>query len=776
MGDGDFIPMQTLGQIALFGSVVVRQGDRIVSSLDGPILTYLLAYLALAPGPLDREQICRIFWPETASRNSLRNALWTLRKKFASIFESESPFLESRMTAGLDFARYTTDVRQFEALLDRAGASDSDARQPLLETALGLYTAPLLEGVEKHNNFAYDWALKERGRLETRYFGAVQMLGALYEQQGRFADAYALVLTASRRAPGIASLKQYGLRLRKKTRCLYHREPVQTDETPASVVPTLPVDEEARDAAPPLRVLTEEIEFLYSALTLPERALAVSLTAFGETFTLQDAAALHPRRPVEASFHRLVELELAVPIGSAERYRLHPEMRAYLLRIIPEADRRRYCRRHALLFLERLTHASREDNQQENCYSRVDALWTTSAAEICAALEWFLRSHKYNRHAYQMSTAFFRRWEQEAEWRRGIQLLEEVVQQAKHPPHALFQWHVHLGHFRIGESDLDAAFAHFEQALVYSHTLSSQEQIAQALDGIGRAAHHLERDALAVQALSKAAVLFHGLGKDRAEAGVLLGLSEVFQAQGNPRAAYIVGVQGLALFRDPLHNANTRCAYATLLRVLAGILLQSGNRQEAYRKAVEALNHFSDLELAFDQALYLELLTKYYLDENIGMARHLLERARGLYQEMGAEPSLAALGALEGDLLLARGKIREAVACYEKGLRYWQTRLHHRWQACFYARLSCAAYQRKKREEARCHAQQALSHCAHTQAPLFEGMAYCILGQLALDAGKCEAGMKWLARAEAFWLQVYYAKGLAELADYIATKRQKLLM
>ena len=110
--------MRLLGRVA-----AERDGERL--SLPPPV-GRLLAFLALRPGPHDREIVAARLWPDTAgpaARANLRTAVWALRKAAGN-----DALIASRTELGLRPAAVTVDVADCRR---RAAAGDAEAAATL---------------------------------------------------------------------------------------------------------------------------------------------------------------------------------------------------------------------------------------------------------------------------------------------------------------------------------------------------------------------------------------------------------------------------------------------------------------------------------------------------------------------------------------------------------------------------------------------------------------------------------------------------------------------
>ncbi len=175
-------------RVEMLGPLRVVRGDEIWTRFGTQKAAALLAWLALRLGPQPRERIIDEFWPDmdlAAGRNNLNTALSGLRR----VLEPPGVVKGAALTAthaavGLNPAVVTTDVAEFERLLDRAeGAAGQAERADLLARAVALYRGEFQAG-----NYQ-DWAVREAERLAARHVGALDRLADVLEALGRHTDS-----------------------------------------------------------------------------------------------------------------------------------------------------------------------------------------------------------------------------------------------------------------------------------------------------------------------------------------------------------------------------------------------------------------------------------------------------------------------------------------------------------------------------------------------------------------------------------------------------------
>jgi TolB-like protein/Tfp pilus assembly protein PilF len=162
-------------QIGLLGSLTISDDDGPLD-LPGAKDRALLAYLAASPGvPAPRAKLAALLWgdvPERQSRDSLKQAVWHLRKALDGV----AALGTDRQSLSLDPASVTVDAVAFCDLLASNLPED-------IEQAIALYRGDFLEGLDVRSAAFEDWMLIERQRLRHQ---ATDAMAALLDRQ--FAD------------------------------------------------------------------------------------------------------------------------------------------------------------------------------------------------------------------------------------------------------------------------------------------------------------------------------------------------------------------------------------------------------------------------------------------------------------------------------------------------------------------------------------------------------------------------------------------------------------
>ena len=186
--------------ISLFGSFRVTLDDRPLTAFATDKTRALLAYLAVESGrPRRREALAALLWPdrpETAARNSLRQALYHLRRALA---DRRSPAPHLRVTAkevlfdpGSD---HWLDVAEFEARLSACrahhpqGLTLCPACLARLEAAVQLYHGDFLAGFAPRGCPPFEWwQLVTQEACHRQALEALARLASTYEARRDYAQ------------------------------------------------------------------------------------------------------------------------------------------------------------------------------------------------------------------------------------------------------------------------------------------------------------------------------------------------------------------------------------------------------------------------------------------------------------------------------------------------------------------------------------------------------------------------------------------------------------
>ena len=153
----------------LFGPLQLQWDEEPLALPSASVARALLAYLILHHGKnASREQLAGVFWAErsdAAARRALSHALWQIRQCLGPAVDR---LLPQRKWVRFQFQPQDyLDVQAYEQALHQARAGPDAPDKTLLEQAVALYQADLLEG------YYDDWLLLERERLRESYLQAL---------------------------------------------------------------------------------------------------------------------------------------------------------------------------------------------------------------------------------------------------------------------------------------------------------------------------------------------------------------------------------------------------------------------------------------------------------------------------------------------------------------------------------------------------------------------------------------------------------------------------
>lgn len=146
--------------VALFGGLTLEATNGTALTLPGHKARALLGYLAANPGiAVPRAKLATLLWgdrPDRQARDSLKQAVWQLRR----CFESHCPTLlrSDRQSVTLEAAAATVDVVEFGRLL-------GEGTPQAVDEAIAIYRGDFLEGLESPDPGYEEWLLMERQRL-----------------------------------------------------------------------------------------------------------------------------------------------------------------------------------------------------------------------------------------------------------------------------------------------------------------------------------------------------------------------------------------------------------------------------------------------------------------------------------------------------------------------------------------------------------------------------------------------------------------------------------
>ncbi len=181
--------------ILLFGGFYVELDGQPVNNFGTDKTRALLAYLALEDGyPHRREALAALLWPdspESAARNSLRQALFRLHRLTESGTEAEPHLLISSDQVQFNpCSDHCVDVLQFKALLSACRSlhpPDPGECYQDVQQAVGLCRGEVLEGLTLPDcsKFA-DWQILTQQACHRELLAALSLLADYFETQCAF--------------------------------------------------------------------------------------------------------------------------------------------------------------------------------------------------------------------------------------------------------------------------------------------------------------------------------------------------------------------------------------------------------------------------------------------------------------------------------------------------------------------------------------------------------------------------------------------------------------
>jgi DNA-binding SARP family transcriptional activator len=161
--------VSVLGQLTITGAKRTRRGLR-ARALE------LIAYLALHPRPVQRDELLEAFWPgedPSRTRPRLRQAVRDARRLLgnAIVGEQESYWL--------DRAHADVDLDEVERLLALANTAQPEQAQSLMEDALRLFRGEPLAGAD------YAWSESEIPRLRATFVDLLEQVARHQLEAGR---------------------------------------------------------------------------------------------------------------------------------------------------------------------------------------------------------------------------------------------------------------------------------------------------------------------------------------------------------------------------------------------------------------------------------------------------------------------------------------------------------------------------------------------------------------------------------------------------------------
>ncbi|TET51344.1 MAG: hypothetical protein E3J64_07035 [Anaerolineales bacterium] len=177
---------RTVGHLEIYAlgeGRAARDGQAVSSSEWQAAMAKELFFYVLLNGPLERDVIGAVFWPELGASSvtsSFHNALYRVRRALGSdaIVVEEGRY-------GVGDVDYWFDVEEFEGLVERARllpVQDLQA-QDLWQRAVSLYGGDFLPEVERV------WCVPKREELREKYVEALVGVGRCNEARRDFESA-----------------------------------------------------------------------------------------------------------------------------------------------------------------------------------------------------------------------------------------------------------------------------------------------------------------------------------------------------------------------------------------------------------------------------------------------------------------------------------------------------------------------------------------------------------------------------------------------------------
>ncbi len=182
-------PQTVIARLKLygFGSQQVQRGDqRLVSADWGYIKAKELLFYLITYGPMTREQIGLVFWPDATPEQLRRNLGVTLHHLRKALGHSEWILFENEQYAFNRMLPYWYDVEAFTDLCQQAPTTTE-------ATVLYQHAISLYKGEFMADGLSGDWCLPLRERLAQQYERALLALGQAYFVTGNYeagADIY----------------------------------------------------------------------------------------------------------------------------------------------------------------------------------------------------------------------------------------------------------------------------------------------------------------------------------------------------------------------------------------------------------------------------------------------------------------------------------------------------------------------------------------------------------------------------------------------------------
>jgi DNA-binding SARP family transcriptional activator len=171
----DAIVLPTRPLISVLGPLTITGAKRSRRGLRARALE-LIAYLALHPRPVHRDELLEAFWPGADPRRTrprLRQAVRDARRLLGTAIAGEHE------NYWLDRAHADVDLDDLERLLAAANTAEPEDAEALMEGALRLYRGEPLAGAD------YAWSEGELPRLRATFIDLLEQVGRRRLEAGK---------------------------------------------------------------------------------------------------------------------------------------------------------------------------------------------------------------------------------------------------------------------------------------------------------------------------------------------------------------------------------------------------------------------------------------------------------------------------------------------------------------------------------------------------------------------------------------------------------------
>lgn len=153
----------------------------------------LLAYLAMARGPHQRERIADIFWPEadaSAARESLRTALVYLRQALGEA--TQTVLITTKDTVGVTHGGVDVDVEALKRACQMARTNGDLRIRHQIRAGIGLYRGAFLEGLSLADAPEFEtWVESQRAYWRTLMAELLSLLATMQNEAGEPSESVA---------------------------------------------------------------------------------------------------------------------------------------------------------------------------------------------------------------------------------------------------------------------------------------------------------------------------------------------------------------------------------------------------------------------------------------------------------------------------------------------------------------------------------------------------------------------------------------------------------